>query len=180
VAHHPPKPVNNPKDPKELTEFELQYGGAGMAALTNAPRGNMFLVHVNKQVFRLSVGKGFEDLGTSETAASIRRSKDSEDIMLWERCDSEEAEDANEKQAERKSNTKPKLKVTYDSLLKKFSPCKKYSDSKVIEMSPRGRDWTKDALKELVREKKLVRSEVPNPKGAPHVFYHLPTLLEPA
>lgn len=180
VVHHPPKPVTGPKEAKELTEFELQYGGAGMAALTNAPRGNMFLVHVSDDVFRLFVGKGFDDLGTKESSVMLRRSKDADGVMLWERCESERAQEANDKQAERKATTKPKLKVTYATLLKKFIATPKYSDAKVIEMSPRGRDWTKDALKELVREKKLVRSEVPNPKGAPNVFYHLPTLLEPA
>jgi hypothetical protein len=97
VVHHPPKPVISDKEPKDLTAFELQYGGAGMAALTNAPRGNMFLVHVDGDVFKLSVGKGFEDLGTKETVVYLRRSKDENGVMLWERCESEQAEEANEK-----------------------------------------------------------------------------------
>jgi hypothetical protein len=180
VVHHPPKPPANQQDQKDLTEFELQYGGAGMAALTNAPRGNMFLTHVNGDTFKLSVGKGFDDLGTSETAAMLRRSKDQADVMLWERCDSEHAEEANQKQAERKSRTKPATKYTYDSLLKLFKPTAKIAHEKVLDITPKGRDWTRDALKQLVLEKKLIKSTAHNPKGAPHVFYHLPTILEPA
>lgn len=109
VAHHPPKPAIGAaaaNGPKDLTEFELQYGGAGMAALTNAPRGNMFLTHVDGDVFKLSVGKGFDDLGTKESCAYLRRSKDAQDIMLWERCESEQAEEANEKLDQRKTKNK--------------------------------------------------------------------------
>jgi len=180
VVHHPPKPIVNDKEPRDLTAFELQYGGAGMAALTNAPRGNMFLTHVDGDVFKLQAGKGFEDLGTPETVAYLRRSRDEQNIMLWERCESEMAEEANEKEVRRKAKKKTVQLITYDKLLKVFKPTAKISSQKVLEISPRGRDWTTDALKELVREKKLVRSEEPNPKGQPFVLYHLPTLLEPA
>jgi RecA-family ATPase len=103
VVHHPPKPVVSDKEPKDLTAFELQYGGAGMAALTNAPRGNMFLTHVDGDVFKLSVGKGFEDLGTKETVAYLHRSKDESGIMLWERCESEKAQEANDKLDQRRA-----------------------------------------------------------------------------
>jgi len=108
VAHHPPKPAigtgTAATNGKDLTEFEIQYGGAGMAALTNAPRSNMFLTHVDGDVFKLSVGKGFEDLGAKETCAYLRRSKDESGVMLWERCESEQAEQANENLVQRKAN----------------------------------------------------------------------------
>jgi hypothetical protein len=184
VVHHPPKPTVSDKEPKDLTAFELQYGGAGMAALTNAPRGNVFLVHVDGDVFKLSVGKGFEDLGTKERVVSLQRSKDEEGVMLWERCESEKAEEANEKEAQRKAKKTKETFIPYEHLLKLFKPTDKISCEKVLAASKKdlgkGRDWTKDGLKELVREKKLVRSKEHNPKGQPHIFYHLPTLLEPA
>jgi hypothetical protein len=95
VVHHPPKPpTGSAKEPKDLTAFELQYGGAGMAALTNAPRGNVFLVHIDGEIFKLSAGKGFDDLGTKETVAYLRRSRDGSGIMLWEECDQTQAEQA--------------------------------------------------------------------------------------
>jgi RecA-family ATPase len=184
VAHHPPKPVAGAiKDPKDLTEFELQYGGAGMAALTNAPRGNMFLTHVDGDVFRLSVGKGFEDLGTKETVAHLRRSKDAAGVMLWQRCDSEQAEQANEKLDRRKAKKQKDQFIPYERLLKLFKPAAKYPPGKVIEIAKedlhKGKDWAKDAMKQLVFEKKLAKTEEHNPKGQAFVFYHLPTLLEP-
>jgi hypothetical protein len=110
VAHHPPKPIVSDKEPKDLTAFELQYGGAGMAALTNAPRGNMFLVHVDSDVFKLTVGKGFEDLGTKETTVYLRRSRDEAGVMLWEHCDSEQAEEANQNEAQRKAKKQQRLR----------------------------------------------------------------------
>ncbi len=181
VVHHPPKPTTTgDKEPKDLTAYELQYGAAGMAALANAPRGNMFLVHVDDDVFKLSVGKGFEDLGTKEAVAFLRRSKDEKDIMLWERCESEKAEEATAKEIQRKSKKDPKKAIRYESLLALFKPASKLSYEQVLDLSPRGRDWTVNALKELVRSKKLVRSPEHNPKGAPSIFFHLPTLLEPA
>jgi RecA-family ATPase len=184
VVHHPPKPIISDKEPKDLTAFELQYGGAGMAALTNAPRGNMFLVHVDGDVFKLEVGKGFDDLGTKDTVAYLRRSKDQDDIMLWERCESEKAEEATEKRATRKAKKQAETFVPYDRLLKCFKATDKYQPSKLIELSKRdlnrGRDWTKDAMNQLVSEKKLARTKEPNPKGQPFVYYHLPTVLEPA
>jgi hypothetical protein len=183
VVHHPPKPITSDREPKDLTAFELQYGSAGMAALTNAPRGNMFLTHVDGDVFKLQVGKGFEDLGTGETIAYLRRSKDDNGVMLWERCESEKAEEANEKEAKRKSKKRSDQFVPYDRVLKCFNPAAKYPRTKIIELSKKelgkGRDWTDDAMKQLVFEKKLAKSEEPNPRGQPFVFYHLPTVLEP-
>jgi hypothetical protein len=140
----------------------------------------MFLVHVDGDVFKLIVGKGFEDLGTKETVAFLRRSKDKDGIMLWERCESEQAEEATTKEIQRKSKKDPKKTIKYESLLTLFKPTMKISYEKILELSPRGRDWTIDALTELVREKKLVRSGQHNPKGAPSIFFHLPTPLEPA
>jgi AAA domain len=184
VVHHPPKPVLNSKEPKDLTAFELQYGGAGMAALTNAPRGNMFLVHVDGDVFKLSVGKGFEDLGTKETSVFLRRSKDKDGIMLWEQCDREQAEQAAEKQENRKQTTRQTVFVPYDRILKVLKPTQKYSPDKIVELAKKelnmGRDRAKTAMRLLAAEKKLAKSEEKNPKGQPFVFYHLPTILEPA
>jgi AAA domain len=184
VVHHPPKPLVSDKEEKDLTAFELQYGGAGMAALTNAPRGNMFLTHVDGDVFKLQVGKGFEDLGAKDTVAYLRRSKDQDGIMLWERCESEKAEEATEKRATRKANKQTETFVPYDRLLKCFKAADKYQPSRVIELSKKdlnkGKEWTKDALSQLVFEKKLAKTKEPNPRGQPFVFYHLPTVLEPA
>jgi hypothetical protein len=185
VIHHPPKPITSgDKEPKDLTAFELQYGGAGMAALTNAPRGNMFLVHVDGDVFKLIVGKGFEDLGTKETVAFLRRSKDETGIMLWERCESEQAEEATEKLQQRKSRTVKDTFTPYDRLLKFFNPAAKYSPAKITEIAKRelrrGESWSKRAMSQLAAEKKLAKTEEHNPRGQPFVFYHLPTPLEPA
>jgi len=184
VVHHPPKPITGDKEPKDLTAYELQYGAAGMAALANAPRGNMFLVHVDGDVFKLSVGKGFEDLGTKESVAFLRRSKDDSDIMLWERCESEQAEEATEKEIQRKTTKQKERFTPYDRLLKSFKPTEKYPPAKVIELAKKdlnkGRDWAKDAMQQLVSDKKLAKTEEHNPKGQPFVLYHLPTPLEPA
>lgn len=185
VVHHPPKPItNSTKGPQDLTEFELQYGGAGMAALTNAPRGNIFLTHVDGDVFKLSVGKGFKDLGTTETVAYLRRSQDEEGVMLWERCDSDQAEQASEKLLKRKSTTPANQFIPYERLLKYFDRTQKYSPAKVEEIAKkdlgRGVNWAKKAMKELVLEGKLAKSREHNPNGQPFVFYHLPTVLEPA
>jgi hypothetical protein len=184
VVHHPPKPAVSDREPKDLTAFELQYGGAGMAALTNAPRGNMFLVYVDADVFKLSVGKGFEDLGTMEVTAYLRRSKDEKGTMLWERCESEKAEEANEKLLQRKSKKTKDQFIPYDRLLKSFKPTQKYPPAKVIELAKKdlnkGENWAKNAMKQLVSEKKLAKTKEHNPEGQPFVFYHLPTLLEPA
>jgi len=186
VVHHPPKPILGDKETKDLTAFELQYGGAGMAALTNAPRGNVFFVHVDGDVFKLSVGKGFDDLGTKETSAYLRRSRDQADVMLWEPCDQTQATEATENLKQRKSKTKASTSkfVSYDQLLKHLSKIEKYTREKiralVKEKIDRGKDWTDDALKELVRENKLARTKEKNPEGAAFVLYHLPTVMEPA
>jgi|GEM_PF-5061042 len=184
VVHHPPKPLVSDKEEKDLTAFELQYGGAGMAALTNAPRGNMFLTHVDGDVFKLQVGKGFEDLGTKDTVAFLRRSKDDAGIMLWERCDSEKAEEATEKRSARKAKKQAQPFISYDRLLKCFKATEKYAPAKVIEIAKkelnRGKDWAKAAMTQLVFEEKLAKTKEPNPKGQSFVFYHLPTLLEPS
>jgi hypothetical protein len=155
VLAHPPKPIFE-KEPREVTQFELQYGAAGMAAITNVARSNMFLTHVNDDIFRLTVGKGFDDLGTPESAADLRRSKDENGIMLWEQCESEEAEEANEKQTQRKSRKQQGKVAKYEDLLKKFKPTDKFSKEKMYELSPRGRDWTNDALKELEGSSRLM------------------------
>jgi hypothetical protein len=183
VVHHPPKPVISDKEPKDLTAFELQYKSAGMASLTNAPRGNMFLTHVDGDVFKLQVGKGFEDLGTKETVAFLRRSKDENGHMLWERCESEKAEEASENEAKRKTKQRAQF-IPFERLLKNLKAAEKYSRTKIIELAKKelgkGRPWAGDAIDQLVLEKKLARTEEPNPKGQPFVSYHLPTVLEPA
>ena len=105
--------------------------------------------------------------------------------MLWERCDSEQAEGANEKLDQRKTKKQRGKFVPYDRLFKCFKLTEKYTRAKVIELAKKdldqGRDWvTKLAIPQLISEKKLARSEKPNPKGQAFVFYHLPTILEPA
>jgi hypothetical protein len=187
VVHHPPKPVLNAREPKDLTAFELQYGVAGMAALTNAPRGNVFLVHVDGDVFKLSVGKGFDDLGTKETSVYLRRSRDQDGVMLWELCDPKEAEEAGQKKKERTASAgaaKPFL--AYDAVLKLLKATEKYAPEQIYQLVKkglgRGENWAKRASKQLWLEKKLAKSEkkIPGKKGASLVFYHLPTVLEPA
>lgn len=186
VAHHPPKPTNSDKDSKELTAFELQYGGAGMAAITNVARGNMLLSHVNGDVFKLQVNKGFDDLGTKETTAFLRRSKDENGVMLWERCTSEKAEEATEQQAQRKAkkHSASDQFTPYDRLLKCLSATEKYTRDKLIQIAKdklkKGMKWAEAAIRDLVHEKKLARTGEPNPRGGPRALFHLPTVLEPA
>lgn len=184
ILHHPPKPPLSSRNSQELTAFELQYGGAGMAALTNATRGNVFLTHVDGDIFKLAVQKGYKELGIKETEAYMRRSLDHDGVMLWEPCDQSQADEASEKHEQRKSNKKQKDFVPYDRLLKLLRPTEKYSPAKAIALAKKdlskGRDWAKDAMAELVTEKKLAKTEEHNPKGQSFVFYHLPTLLEPA
>jgi hypothetical protein len=185
VVHHPPKPVPGAKEPKELTAFEMQYGSAGMASLTNAPRGNVFLVHVESNVFKLSVGKGFEDLGTSETSVYLRRARDGDGIMLWEECDQAQADEAIEKQQRRKTKEQKTAQfVPYERLLKCLETKEKYSWQKIVELAKsrlgKGRDWALDAVRQLVLEKKLGKEDKKNPRGQAFVFYFLPTILEPA
>jgi RecA-family ATPase len=182
IAHHPPKPALDTKNLRDLTAFELQYGGAGMAALTNAARANAFLAHVDGDVFKLATGKGYQELGTKEPVAYLRRSLDSAGIMLWEPCDQSQADEATEKAEKRKAKEQTKF-VSYDRLLKALKPTEKYSPDKVVELAKKhlnkGKDWAKAAMRQLVQEKKLAKSGKKNPKGQPFVFYHLPTILEP-
>jgi hypothetical protein len=70
--------------------------------------------------------------------------------------------------------------------LKLLSPTKKYTDEELWQLVKqrldRGITWTKGATKQLWLEKKLAKSSVQTPgkKGAHQVYYHLPTVLEPA
>ena len=188
VLHHPPKPpagASN-RETKELTAFEIQYGGAGMAALTNVSRGNIFLTHVDGDICKLNVGKGFDDLGTGQIEAYLKRSRDASGVMLWEECTSTQATDAVEKETTRRAKKKEKKGATivYDHLLKHLSATRKYSPDALIQIAKvkldRGKNWAESAMRELAREKKLAKSEQKNPRGQPDVFYHLPTVLEPA
>jgi AAA domain len=186
VVHHPPKPVGGPKEQKDLTAFELQYGGAGMAALTNAPRGNVFLTHIDGEVFKLSVGKGFDDLGTKESSVSLRRTRDEAGVWLWEKCDPEAAQEADQKKKERQGSPGATKFLAYDAVLKLLKVTSKYTDEEIWQLVKkhldRGQNWAKAAIKQLYLEKKLAKSETKTPgkKGAHQVYYHLPTVLEPA
>jgi hypothetical protein len=140
----------------------------------------MFLVHVDGEIFKLSVGKGFDDLGTKETTVSLRRSKDDKGIMLWEQCEQTEADEAQDNLVQRKTIKTVKKRLTHDKLLKVFtSKTKRYSVAEVYNLSPCGRDWTDSSLKELVREERLRRIDEKNPKGQANLFFQLPTVLEP-
>ena len=147
-------------------------------------RGNVFLVHVDGDVFKLSVGKGFEDLETKETSVFLRRSRDQSGVMLWELCNETQAEDATEKKEKRKTPTQGKPFIPYDRLLTLFKPTEKYSPEKIDELVKkyldRGVNWATSAKKQLWLEKKLAKSEKKNEKGQAFVFYYLPTALEPA
>lgn len=107
VIHHPPKPAGAGKDCGQQTAYELQYNVAGMAAITNNTRGNLFLLHVEEEVFKLVAGKGFEEVDLSGGEVFIRRSLDEEKRMLWEECTIEQAEEACEKREERREKNKP-------------------------------------------------------------------------
>jgi hypothetical protein len=186
VIHHPPKPSG--KNPDDQTIYEIQYMGAGMASITNACRGNILLLPVDDDVFCLCGGKGFHELGWTEDRIYLRRSVDENGDWLWLLCEQDKAEAANEKREKRFSKKdgagKQTQFVTYASLLKYMVPTQKYSKEKMFEIAKKdlskGRDWTEAALKELVAEKRLARSTEKNPEGGPFVFYHLPTVLEPA
>jgi RecA-family ATPase len=187
VVHHPPKPMPHGDVAKKLTAFELQYGGAGMAALTNAPRGNLFLTHVDGDIFKLATGKGFDDLGCEQTSAYLQRCKP-EGIMHWKECTEEQAEKATEAENKRKAATHgkngngPNGFISYEKLLKYLDPVRKYTPEQMIEISKKntgkGKNWTEDAMKALVFEKKLLRSSIKNPRGGPFSLYHLPTKME--
>jgi RecA-family ATPase len=186
VIHHPPKPPTgaNNREPRDLTAFEIQYGAAGMAALTNVSRGNIFLTHVDGEVFKLNAGKGFDDLGVKQIEAYLKRSRDASGVMLWEECSQTQATEAVEKEETRRAKRGKSKVIVYDNLLKALSPTEKYSRDKLIELAKlklnKGRDWAGAAMSQLVLEKKLAKSEQKNPKGQSLVFYHLPTVLEPA
>lgn len=188
VVHHPPKPMLG-AETKNLTAFELQYGGAGMAALTNAPRGNLFLTHIDESIFKLAVGKGFDDLGGEQTSAYLLRSKPN-GIMHWNECGKDEAETAVENEKKRKSNGKHGKNgsspngefVEYDRLLKYLKPSDKYTRGNLLQIGKKeamkGKNWTEEAIRTLVHEKKLLRSSYKNPTGGPTALFHLPTPME--
>jgi hypothetical protein len=186
VIHHPPKPGG--KNPNEQTIYEIQYMGAGMASITNACRGNLLLLPVDDDVFCLCGGKGFHELGWTEDRIYLRRSIDDNGDWLWLLCEQDKAEAANEKREKRISKKeggdgRSKF-VPYERILKLMDPTKKYSREAVHELVKKeidhGRDWTNAALKELIAQKRLIRSTVKNPEGQPFVFYQLPTVMEPA
>jgi hypothetical protein len=109
--HHPPKPPAPGKDNTNQTPYELQYTASGMAAITNNARGNVFLIHVNGDIFKLAIGKGFEELESQNGEVFIRRTKE-DGIMLWEQCTPEEAQNAIEEHVERRERSKPGPKTT--------------------------------------------------------------------
>ena len=186
VVHHPPKPIAQGNDAKKQTAFELQYGGAGMAALTNAPRGNIFLTHIDESIFKLSVGKGFDDLGCDQTSAYLLRSKPN-GVMHWSECQNDEAQEAIENENKRKGihgkNGSKGEFMTYDHLLKHLKTDRKYTRGNLEEIAKRdmhkGQSWTESAIQTLVFEKKLLRSTLKNPKGGANALFHLPTPIEP-
>lgn len=188
VAHHPPKPLVNGRDINDMTIFELQYGAAGMASLTNATRGNVFLAHVDGDVFKLVVGKGYEELDVHEKDTWLKRSLDPNGVMLWVPCDGEQAEKATEKNKERRRKTSGKYTagefLPYENLLKVMSPTEKYTRGGLIELTKkrvgRGKTWTELAIQQLVFEKKLATTKIKNPAGGPFVLFHIPTPMEPA
>jgi AAA domain-containing protein len=185
LIQHPPKPSG--RNSNEQTIYELQYFGAGMAAITNASRGSLILLPIEGDVFALCGGKGFHELGWESDRIHLRRSLDPEGNMLWEQCEPDQAKEANDKRDRRigKTNGSSRGKfVSHDQLLKLLRPAEKYSPDKIIQLVKKdlnkGKDWSKAALRELGREGKLAKTEIPNPKGQAFVLYHLPTILEPA
>ena len=108
--------------------------------------------------------------------------------MLWEPSDSDQAQEANEKRDKRlgkKTATKADKKfVPLDRILRLFGASDKLTPEKVQELVKkqidRGANWTKDAMKQMVHERQLVKTIVKHSRGQPEVFYHLPTVLEPA
>jgi hypothetical protein len=184
VIHHPPKPSG--KNPNDQTIYEIQYMGAGMASITNACRGNLLLLPIDGDVFCLCGGKGFHELDWAEDRIYLQRSVDDNGDWLWLLCESDKAQEANEKREKRISKAEGGGKSTfvpYERILKMMNPAKKYSKESMVELVKkeidRGRIWTEAALKELTAQGKLVRSTDKNPKGGAFFFYHLPTVLEP-
>lgn len=187
LVHHPPKALPHGDQAKKLTAFELQYGGAGMAALTNAPRGNLFLTHVDGDIFKLSTGKGFDDLGCEQTSAYLQRCKP-EGIMQWKECTEEQAEKATEAENKRKADIHGKNGsgsggfATFDRLLKYLKPTQKYTRGSLEQIAKKdmnkGANWTEGAIQTLTFEKKLLRSTVKNPRGGAIALFHLPTPME--
>ena len=187
VVHHPPKPMAQGNEAKKQTAFELQYGGAGMAALTNAPRGNIFLTHIDESIFKLSVGKGFDDLGCNQTSAYLLRSKPN-GVMHWSECSEDEAKEAVENETTRKAthgkNGSNGAFVSFDGFLKHLSPNKKYTRGELEEVAKkevkRGKTWVEQAIQTLVFNKKLLRSTLKIPKSRGIIaLFHLPTPVEP-
>jgi hypothetical protein len=186
LIHHPPKPSG--KITSEQTIYEVQYTGAGMASITNACRGSLVLLPVDGDVFALCGGKGFCELGWTADKVYLRRSVDENGHWLWVPCESDQADEANENRAKRvgkqNGNGGKSKFVPYERILKIMNPAKKYSEEIMREMIKKefdkGRDWTRNGLKEMTAQKKIVRSTEDNPKGGDFVFYHLPTKLEPS
>jgi hypothetical protein len=186
AIHHPPKPAG--KNQTDQTIYELQYSGAGMASITNACRGTLLLLPVDGDVFALCGGKGFYELGWKTDKVFIKRSVDEHGYWLWVPCDADQANEANEKREQRvgKQNGgggKAKF-VPYERILKIMKPEKLYSEEIMRELVKKefdkGRDWTRDGLKEMTAQKRLIKSSQKNPKGQGFVFYRLPTVLDPA
>lgn len=187
LIQHPPKPSG--RNSNEQTIYELQYFGAGMAAITNASRGSLILLPVEGDVFALCGGKGFHELGWVTDRIYLRRSLDGEGNMLWEPCDPAQAQEANEKRDKRfggkkdGSNGRQKF-VPHERILKLFNPTDKLLPEKVFELVKkhidRGTNWSKNAMKQMVHERRLVKTSVKHSRGQSEVFYHLPTILEPA
>ena len=184
--HHPPKPSG--KNPNEQTIYELQYMGAGMAAITNACRGSLILLPVDEDVFALCGGKGFHELGWTKDRIYLRRSIDVNGDWLWLPCEDAKAQEAtekNDKRAGKKEGNGGRAKfVSYDQILKLFKPTDKFPPEKVQELVKReidrGENWAKAAMKQMVHERRLVKTIHKHSRGQPLVFYHLPTVLEPA
>ncbi len=176
LAHHPPKPpLSKTTIQDQLTEFELQYGAAGMASLTNACRSNMFLTHVNDEVYKISVAKGFSDLGTDKTWSTLKRSVEG-GIMLWEECNEEEFKEAEIKLEQRKStrnNTKPLIESV--KVWEAMSPIEEYNKETFIEWFRKtwnqGEKRGRDILSALVHEGLVQTITLPRSGTRPEIIY---------
>lgn len=111
VAHHPPKP--KAKEIDDLTAFEVQYAGSGMASLTNATRATLLIAHIDGDVFRLAAGKGYEELDSIDTEAYLKRDKDASGRMLWVECSGDEVTKATNARRTRKASAD--RKTTYSA-----------------------------------------------------------------
>jgi hypothetical protein len=171
VIHHTGKLLGEADKRREWWEY--MYLLFGSSELTNWARAILFIKPTpDSGVFEFISAKRYEKIGWSERSYFFSHSSGG---LLWVPSKAEVIE------AARAARVAPKrAPTTYDALLGVLSAEEKLPRQAVLERAKvrldKGRNWTLDALCELVRVGSLVRSEGYNPQGQPFVFYSLPSL----